>query len=95
VPASIAGHVAALPPVTTVFSAFLGANPVRTMLAPTGVLNTLPAGDVAVLTGDQFFPHLISGPFHQGLVIVFATATGMSLLAAAASTLRGASGRPA
>jgi MFS family permease len=95
VPASIAGHVAALPPVTTVFSAFLGANPVRTMLAPTGVLNTLPAGDVAVLTGDQFFPHLISGPFHQGLVIVFATATGMSLLAAAASTLRGASGRAA
>jgi hypothetical protein len=42
-----------------------------------------------VLTGKEFFPHLISGPFHHGLVIVFATAAAMALLAATASALRG------
>ena len=92
VPAAVAQHAASLPPVSTVFSAFLGANPVQTMLAPSGVLKTLPAHNAAVLTGNQFFPNLISAPFHHGLMIVFATATGMSLLAAAASLLRGGSG---
>ncbi len=92
VPAAIAQHAASLPPVSTVFSAFLGANPMQTMLAPSGVLKTLPAHNAAVLTGNQFFPNLISAPFHHGLMIVFATATGMSLLAAAASLLRGGSG---
>jgi hypothetical protein len=89
VPASVAQHAASLPPVSTVFSAFLGINPVRTLLGPTGVLQTLPAHNAAVLTGKQFFPNLISAPFHHGLVIVFATATAMSVLAAAASLLRG------
>ncbi|QMU77417.1 MFS transporter [Streptacidiphilus sp. PB12-B1b] len=89
VPAAVAQHAASLPPVSTVFSAFLGINPVQTLLGPTGVLKTLPAHNAAVLTGKQFFPNLISAPFHHGLVIVFATATGMSLLAAAASLLRG------
>ncbi|WP_042440260.1 MFS transporter [Streptacidiphilus albus] len=92
VPAAVAQHAASLPPVSTVFSAFLGANPVQTMLGPSGVLKTLPAHNAAVLTGNQFFPNLISAPFHHGLMIVFATATGMSLLAAAASLLRGGSG---
>jgi MFS family permease len=89
VPASVAQHAASLPPVSTVFSAFLGINPVRTLLGPTGVLQTLPAHNAAVLTGKQFFPNLSSAPFHHGLVIVFATATAMSVLAAAASLLRG------
>ena len=53
------------------------------------MLQTLPAHNVAVLTGREFFPNLISAPFHQGLIVVFATATGMSLLAAVASSLRG------
>jgi MFS family permease len=89
VPASVAQHVASLPPVSTVFSAFLGINPVQTLLGPTGVLQTLPPHNAAVLTGKQFFPNLISAPFHHGLIIVFATATAMSVLAAAASLLRG------
>ncbi|MDH6131850.1 MFS family permease [Kitasatospora sp. MAA4] len=89
VPAAVAQHAASLPPVSTVFSAFLGINPVQTLLGPTGVLHTLPASNAAVLTGKEFFPNLISAPFHHGLIIVFATATGMSLLAAAASLLRG------
>jgi type IV secretory pathway VirB2 component (pilin) len=42
-----------------------------------------------VLTGHQFFPHLISGPFHDGLTVVFIVAAGLSLLGALASLMRG------
>src|SRR5580704_15935064 len=71
VPAAAASQVAHLPPVSTLFSALLGYNPVQGMLAPTGVLAKLPAHNVAVLSGHQFFPSLISAPFHHGLEIVF------------------------
>lgn len=64
-------------------------NPVETLLKPSGTLAKLPAHNRDVLTGKEFFPNLISSPFHHGLVIVFATAAGMSLLAAIASALRG------
>jgi MFS family permease len=89
VPLAQASAVAHLPPVSSVFAAMLGFNPVQNLLAPTGLLHTLPAGNVAVLTGKQFFPQLISGPFHHGLTIVFTAAALMSLAGAAVSWLRG------
>jgi MFS family permease len=89
VPAGVAAHVAHLPPVSTLFSALLGYNPMRTLLGPSGVLNTLPAHNVAVLTGNRFFPNLISGPFHHGLIIVFSAAIALSLGGAVISLLRG------
>ena len=42
-----------------------------------------------MLTGRQFFPHLISAPFHHGLVIVFTAAAIMSVTGALVSLLRG------
>jgi MFS family permease len=90
VAAAAAHHAAQLPAVSTVFAAFLGENPLQTLLGPTGVLRTLPPHASATITGKTFFPNLISEPFHHGLMIVFATAAGMALLAATASTLRGA-----
>jgi MFS family permease len=89
VPAAIAAHVASLPPVSTLFSALLGYNPVKSLLTPSGVLARLPRHNVAVLTGKQFFPGLISGPFHHGLVIVFSAAIAMSVAGALISLLRG------
>ena len=89
VPASVSTQVSHLPPVSTLFAALLGFNPVRTLLTPSGVLAKLPAHNVAVLTGRQFFPELISAPFHQGLVIVFTAAAIMSVLGALVSLLRG------
>jgi hypothetical protein len=71
------------------FAALLGYNPVQNLLAPYGVLTKLPAHNVAVLTGRQFFPHLISAPFHHGLVIVFTAAAIMSVTGALVSLLRG------
>src|SRR2546430_6134779 len=89
VPASVAAHVSHLPPVSTMFAALLGYNPVQNLLAPSGVLSRLPAHHAAVLTGRQFFPHLISAPFHHGLVIVFTAAAIMSVTGALVSLLRG------
>jgi MFS family permease len=89
VPASVAAHISHLPPVSTLFSALLGYNPMRSLLGPSGVLNRLPAHNAAVLTGNRFFPSLISGPFHHGLIIVFSAAIAMSLGGALISLLRG------
>jgi hypothetical protein len=79
--------VANLPPVGTLFAAFLGYNPIQQLLGP-HLLSTLPKADAHNLTGREFFPHLISGPFHDGLVVVFALAIVMSLVAAGASLIR-------
>jgi MFS family permease len=89
VPHALAAKIGAAPPVSSLFAAFLGYNPVQQLLAPTGVLKHLPAHQVSVLTGKRFFPELLSGPFHHGLVIVFSTAMFFLVIAAIASALRG------
>jgi MFS family permease len=89
VPSAIAHQVAALPPVSSLFAAFLGVNPVQNLLGPTGVLATLPPANRAILTGTEFFPNLISVPFHDGLVVVFSVAFALAMVAAGASLLRG------
>src|SRR5579864_4818016 len=89
VPHAIAHQIGQAPPVASLFAAFLGYNPVHQLLAPTGVLAHLSSAQVGVLTGKQFFPRLISGPFHHGLVIVFSMAMGLLVIAAFTSVLRG------
>ncbi len=89
VPAALAAHVSHLPPVSTLFASFLGYNPIGSLLRPTGVLARLPHHDAALLTSKEYFPHLISGPFHHGLVIVFGVAIAMSCAGAVISLLRG------
>jgi MFS family permease len=89
VPHAIAFKIGSLPPVGSLFAAFLGYNPVAQLLGPTGILAHLPAGHAALLTGKQFFPQLISGPFHHGLNIVFAMAIILLIIAAGVSLLRG------
>ncbi|MEV5843302.1 MFS transporter [Streptomyces sp. NPDC051985] len=89
VPAGSAAHAASLPPVSTLFATFLGNNPIQHLLASEGVLDHVSAAQRAVLTGHTFFPQLVSGPFHQGLGIVFGVAAGMALVSAVASALRG------
>jgi len=89
VPAALAHQIGQTPPVASLFATFLGYNPIHELLAPTGVLAHLPAHNVATLTGKQFFPLLIAGPFHHGLVIVFSMAITVLVIAACASLLRG------
>jgi hypothetical protein len=87
--ALVAQHAGDLPPVSSLFAAVLGENPVQHLLQPTGALSALPAASRQALTGKAFFPDLISGPFHHGLIVVFSAAAVLSLLAALASLLRG------
>ncbi len=89
VPANVAHQVAALPPVSSLFAAFLGLNPLANLLGPTGVLAHLSAAHRSALTGTTFFPNLIAAPFHHGLVVVFTLATALSLFGAVASFMRG------
>ncbi|HEY0247216.1 MAG TPA: MFS transporter [Gryllotalpicola sp.] len=91
VPAAAATSVSQLPPVSTLFATFLGFNPIQSLLGPGGanVLSSLPAADQKTLIGNEFFPHLISSPFHSGLVVVFIAAAAMSVIAAIASLVRG------
>jgi MFS family permease len=89
VPAAAAARIAHLPPTATVFGAFLGYNPVASLLGPTGILARLPHARAAYLTGRSFFPSLISAPFASGLHEAFDFAIVAMLIAAAASWLRG------
>lgn len=92
VPGPIADQVAAMPPVGSLFAAFLGYNPIESLLAPTGVLATLPPSAVHTLTGTTFFPGLIAEPFQHGLFVAFAVALGLTLVGVVASALQGGSG---
>jgi MFS family permease len=88
VPTAIAQQVASAPPVSSLFAAFLGFNPMQ-QLIPASVLSALPAANAATLTGNTFFPSLISAPFKQGLDVTFILSIIAYLIAAAASWLRG------
>jgi MFS family permease len=88
VPATDAARISHLPPVATLFASFLGYNPMATLLGP-NVLHHLPARQATALTGRQFFPSLITAPFHTALVYAFAFAIAACLVAAVASLLRG------
>lgn len=89
VPQNVAAQIGATPPVGSLFAAFLGYNPIQSLLGPTGILDS-PKVDGATLIGKEFFPQLISGPFHDGLVVVFWAAAIMSVIGAVASFLGGA-----
>ncbi len=92
IPASAAHQISHLPPIGVLFAAFLGYNPMKQLLGP--LLTHLPAGHAAYVTGRQFFPNLITAPFHDGLGVAFAFAIAASVIAAGASLLTGKRLRP-
>jgi EmrB/QacA subfamily drug resistance transporter len=88
IPAAVALQVSHLPPIGALFAAFLGYNPMGTLL-PAPVLAALPQTSRALVLGKSFFPNLIAGPFMDGLRIAFGLSAVLSVLAAIASFLRG------
>jgi hypothetical protein len=84
VSAGVAHEVANLPPVGSLFAAFLGYNPMAELLEPYHALHQ-PGVDAETLTGQTFFPHLIAEPFHSGLVVVFIAAAVMMVIGGIAS----------
>ncbi|MDT4972484.1 MAG: hypothetical protein QOG22_2627 [Pseudonocardiales bacterium] len=81
-----------VPPVGTLFAAFLGDNPIKQLMQQVDPAQLQPGSgvDVQRLTGQTFFPNLISGPFMHGLLIAFGASIVMLLVAAWASLMRGA-----
>src|SRR4051794_34983381 len=88
VPHATAERIAHLPPVSILFAAFLGYNPIQHLLGP-HALAALSPHDRAALVGHSFFPDLISRPFRDGLHAAFTFAIAACLVAAAASLARG------
>jgi MFS family permease len=80
-----------VPPVGTLFAAFLGDNPVQQLVKQVDPQQLQPGSgvDVNTLTGREFFPHLISDAFKHGLLIAFGASIVMLLIAAVASMMRG------
>jgi MFS family permease len=85
---SAAHLVANEPPIGSLFSAFLGYNPIKELLGPTGALQHLPARQAAYITGRSFFPKLIEQPFAGGLHLAFTFAAIATLIAIIASAAR-------
>jgi MFS family permease len=92
IPASAAHTISHLPPIGVLFAAFLGYNPMKQLLGP--LLAHLPAGHAAYVAGREFFPNLITAPFHDGLGVAFAFAIAANVIAAIASLLTGPRPRP-
>jgi hypothetical protein len=88
VPSAIASHAASLPPVSTLFAAFLGYNPVQNLVGA-HALARLSAAQRSALLGHSFFPSLIEAPFRSGLHEAFAFSIAACLVAAVASWFRG------
>jgi MFS family permease len=92
VPSGAARTVSHLPPIGSLFAAFLGYNPIQQLLGNQHTLQTtyhLNAAHAQYLLGRSFFPKLISQPFANGLHLAFDFAAGSSVIAAVASLLRG------
>ncbi len=88
VPLPTAKAISHLPPVSTLFAAFLGYNPAAHLLG-THVLSQLTPAQRATVTGERFFPSLITNSFKEGLHTAFNFAIVMCLLGAACSWTRG------
>jgi len=87
VPAAAAGPISHLPPIGVLFASFLGYNPMRQLLGP--LLHHLSPAHAAYVAGREFFPHLITAPFHSGLGVAFVFAIVANVVAASASALTG------
>ena len=88
VPSASATQLSHLPPLGYMFAAFLGINPLKSLLGPK-VLSHLAPGQAATITGRSFFPQLIGPPFKDALLLILVFAVAMSVIAAIASALRG------
>jgi len=86
---SAAHLVANEPPIGSLFSAFLGENPIQELLGPTGALKHLAPSQAAYITGRSFFPHLIEAPFAAGLHLAFTFAAIATAIAVVFSAFRG------
>ncbi len=84
VPSQLGSEIASIPASSFLFSAFLGINPIGTIInsAPQSVISTIPSASLSILRSGSFIPTVIGSPFMQGLR--FSLYIGIIILIAAA-----------
>jgi MFS family permease len=90
-PSQLAQVFSSTPATGALFGAFLGYNPVQTILntLPPSMVSAIPTATIQHLTGTTFFPNAISSPFMAALREAFIVGAIMCFLAAVFSALRG------
>lgn len=80
-----------IPPTGALFSAFLGYNPVETIMAalPPTVVSSIPHATYATLTGTTWFPQMLVNAFLPSLQLSFYIGAVFCAIAAILSVLRG------
>ena len=80
-----------IPPTGALFSAFLGYNPVITILSmlPPQIVANIPQSTLNTLTGNTWFPSTLANAFIPSLRISFIMGAAFCFLAAILSALRG------
>lgn len=94
-PPQLISYFTSLSPTQTLFSAFLGYNPVAAIIAglPQNISSILSSQTIAILTGLHWFPTTIAKVFMSSLQDAFYVSAGLSVVAAIASSLRGKESR--
>ena len=87
-PSQLATQLSGIPPVGALFAAFLGYNPMATLI-PAHVLSALPSATQSTILSTSFFPKILAEPFLDGLRVAFTVCVVLSVAAAAASWMRG------
>jgi EmrB/QacA subfamily drug resistance transporter len=83
--------LAATPASGALFAAFLGYNPIGTIMhaLPASITSTISPSTMTTLTGKSFFPNAIASPFMTALREAFVFAAVMCFIAAIFSAMRG------
>ncbi|MEM0120983.1 MAG: MFS transporter [Thermoprotei archaeon] len=91
VPTQIAQQFSNIPPTGALFAAFLGYDPVRSILSsvPSNLATSIPPQAISVLEAKTWFPSTIAPPFVSSLHVTFYVGAALSILAAVSSALRG------
>ncbi|MDG6908261.1 MAG: MFS transporter [Nitrososphaerota archaeon] len=95
VPSRVVTYFTSLSPTQTLFSAFLGYNPMSGMITslPASVVSLLSSQTIRALTGLVWFPTTIAPAFMSALQAAFYVSAVLSIIAALASSLRGRESR--
>jgi MFS family permease len=94
VPQQAVASLSSIPPTSALFAAFIGANPMGSILSTLSsnypsVYGLIPHSTIITLEGQTFFPNAIAPAFMSALQLSFYIGAALSLAAAVASMLRG------
>ena len=93
----LASAFTSISPTSALFSAFLGYNPMQSILSLpqlASVVSQIPPSTVTFLEGQTFFPNAIAPAFISALDLAFYIGAALSVVAAIASLLRGKTSIP-